>query len=329
MSITLAPSTWAAIFAQPDVPSRAQAFAGQFAAGTQIDFVDDDDETIRSVTAGTWTVVEDPTGDRIVAPGPYVDAALGAGLPTLAVFRSGSTEVFRASCGLTEDHEYRLLAEIEAGVPIERGSFAIRLLADAPAPTDEAPANVTPALISGVGAIDSALTSTAGVWSGRPAPIVTLQWERNSGSGWMPIAGATSPSYTPTIADLNCSISLVETAANSVGSASARSNTIGPITEASAALRSSGVPAPITLAPGQTYDLAQHISGGTGPYTFVLELGALPTGVTQGSSNGNTGNLLIVAQDAPSGQSFASPTALSRDTRAISNDIWIKVADSS
>lgn len=48
-----------------------------------------------------------------------------------------------------------------------------------------------------------------------------------------------------------------------------------------------GVPNPIELVKGETYDLSQHVVGGNPPYgDFLIESGSLPTGVKLSSITG-------------------------------------------
>lgn len=48
-----------------------------------------------------------------------------------------------------------------------------------------------------------------------------------------------------------------------------------------------GVPNPIELVKGETYDLSQHVVGGNPPYgDFLIESGSLPAGVKLSSITG-------------------------------------------
>ena len=59
------------------------------------------------------------------------------------------------------------------------------------------PALVTAPALSGTGKIGTAVSVSAGSWSGNPAPTTSLQWRANGAA----IAGATAASYTPVAAD--------------------------------------------------------------------------------------------------------------------------------
>lgn len=65
---------------------------------------------------------------------------------------------------------------------------------------------------------------TSGVWSG--SPTFAYQWTRDGTN----IGGATNPSYTFVAADQTHLIGCTVTASNGAGSATATSNTVGPVT---------------------------------------------------------------------------------------------------
>lgn len=302
--ITFAPATWVAILAQPDSATRAQVLV-DFDVQT-IEFLDAADALIRAITVNGWTVGVTANGKTPIAPSSYTDAALGSGTPVAAVFKdSGGTEVFRCSCGTGAGNFYRLLANLVEGVPIIPGDFAVVVLDPAQPGTFE-PVATTPPSIAGDATVGAVLTATAGVWTGNPIPTVTRQWLRSGAA----ISGATGSLYVTTQADLGASITLRETAANSVGSKSATSNAIGPIQ--SDALRFVGVPDPIEIAPGGSYDLEPHVSGGVPPYSgYAVDAGTLPAGVTLSGSvlNAAAGTAPITTGDITFGvdDSVADP----------------------
>lgn len=80
-----------------------------------------------------------------------------------------------------------------------------------------APVNGVVPAISGVAAQDEVLTAYPGIWA--PFGTFTYQWER----GGTPIVGATSSTYTVVLADAGTNITVVVTATNTGGSASAES----------------------------------------------------------------------------------------------------------
>lgn len=66
------------------------------------------------------------------------------------------------------------------------------------------------------------LSATTGTWYGYAAPTFTYQWQRSpDGLAWTNIPGATSSSYTLTIADCGMSVQCVVTGSNASGSATA------------------------------------------------------------------------------------------------------------
>lgn len=84
------------------------------------------------------------------------------------------------------------------------------------------PARVAPALLrapqlSGTGRIGTALTADPGLWSGSPAPSLTLNWQRDGAD----IPGATGTGYVPGPADDLRAIRCRVTATNAAGTASA------------------------------------------------------------------------------------------------------------
>ena len=82
------------------------------------------------------------------------------------------------------------------------------------------------------------LTASAGSWSGRPEPSFSFQWWHCDSDGCHDIAGANEPSYRLVPHDVGTTVSVVVTASNTEGSASAES-------EQSSVIAS----APIPLAP--------------------------------------------------------------------------------
>jgi hypothetical protein len=87
------------------------------------------------------------------------------------------------------------------------------------------PANTSPPTISGTAQQGQTLTVTQGTWSGTPAPTLAEQWQRcdSAGANCVPIAGATSSTYTLTAADVGHTIRAQVTASNARGSSTATS----------------------------------------------------------------------------------------------------------
>jgi hypothetical protein len=87
--------------------------------------------------------------------------------------------------------------------------------------TAVAPTNTAAPAVSGPPSSGSTLTASAGTWTG--APSYAYQWQRNTGSGWADIAGATSSTYVLAGADVGATVRVQVTATNSAGSATAAS----------------------------------------------------------------------------------------------------------
>ena len=275
-AITLTAASWISFLAGSTAAERAAAWAA-FGVDT-IEFLDASNSVIRTVTCGAWTVGTAQSGSYPVTPGTYTDSATGSGTPVTAVFKAGSTEKWRCSCGTAESNFYRLRANIVAGVPISRGSFAV-LIGPPPAPGVAAPTVVTAPVITGTPVVGNVLECTPGVYAGNPVPTVTRQWYRGS----VAIPGATGLAYTLVSADLSAIIKCVETPQNSVSSLLVTSNLLGPVSTGGITLT---VPA-INITQGGTYSLAQHVAGGTPPYSnYAVEAGTLPAGVTLNAASG-------------------------------------------
>jgi hypothetical protein len=92
-------------------------------------------------------------------------------------------------------------------------------------------ASTTAPKITGTATVGNTLTvSDNGSWTAVPAPSYSYKWESCSGGICSPISGATSSSYTLTSAELGKTVEVQVTATNSYGSASALSNSLGPVT---------------------------------------------------------------------------------------------------
>jgi hypothetical protein len=89
------------------------------------------------------------------------------------------------------------------------------------------PLNLTLPAITGTPAVGSILSSSVGSWANAPTAYVR-QWRR----GGTDIVGATGVTYTCVAADLGAMISVAVTANNTLGSATAISLEVGPVTDA-------------------------------------------------------------------------------------------------
>ena len=91
-------------------------------------------------------------------------------------------------------------------------------------------AGITPSIdgvptITGTPKVGLTLTATAATSSGLPTPTDTFQWQRSDdgSTGWANISGAVNTTYTAVSADEGKFLRVVQTATNSVGSATANS----------------------------------------------------------------------------------------------------------
>jgi hypothetical protein len=114
------------------------------------------------------------------------------------------------------------------------------------------PANTTAPTITGTAAEGQALVANVGAWTPKPTSY-SYQWQRNTGSGFVNIAGATAWDYTAGTADLGATIDVIVTAHDAMGAAPATSAATGAV--------ASGVPAN-TSAPTIPGTLKQGVSVG-------------------------------------------------------------------
>lgn len=114
---------------------------------------------------------------------------------------------------------------ITSGVTATNPADTLVAYSGAVGPISSPVANTAPPVISGVINVGSTLTATTGTWSGIPTPTYAYQWQRNG----VNISGETSNTYVLVLADTGTMIRMVVTATNSNNSASAISNSLGPI----------------------------------------------------------------------------------------------------
>jgi hypothetical protein len=91
------------------------------------------------------------------------------------------------------------------------------------------PATTAAPVISGSLQGGKPLTVTAGTWY-PAATSYAYQWQRNTGSGYTDIAGATNPTYFTVPADVSATLRARVTATNTYGSVIAAAAAVGPIT---------------------------------------------------------------------------------------------------
>jgi hypothetical protein len=93
------------------------------------------------------------------------------------------------------------------------------------------PLNTVAPVVSGGTASGSTLTATLGTWS-PTGTSYAYQWQRDPGSGYVDIAGATRDSFKLTVADRGAHVRVRVTAANPDGALTVYSNAIGLVTTA-------------------------------------------------------------------------------------------------
>jgi uncharacterized delta-60 repeat protein len=111
------------------------------------------------------------------------------------------------------------------------GSYLAPITIDVVAPNLDPPANTAVPTISGTVQAKQLLTATTGTWSGSSPITYTYQWQRCT-PGCADIAGATTSTYRPTLADVGAPVRVVVTATNSIGTATANSAQTGNVAAA-------------------------------------------------------------------------------------------------
>jgi hypothetical protein len=105
-----------------------------------------------------------------------------------------------------------------------KGSF----VADAASLISGPPLSVVAPVLSGGVVRGDTLTVTSGSWN-PSATSVAYQWQRDTGSGFADITGATSTTYTLMPADVGAHLRVHVVATNLSGAGAADSNTLGPV----------------------------------------------------------------------------------------------------
>ncbi len=129
-------------------------------------------------------------------------------------------------------------------------------------PIGTPPVNTVIPAVSGIAQQGQALSTSDGIWTGSPAPALSVQWERCDGSGasCKPIAGATASSYVPASADVGSTLQAEVIATSYAGSATAASVPSAVVAAAPTAAAPSNAPtltsppppappAPVTTGP--------------------------------------------------------------------------------
>ena len=125
--------------------------------------------------------------------------------------------------------------------------------------------------------VSNLIQATAAPVAGAPTPTTSWQWKR-SGTD---ISGATASSYTATVDDTGHDISVVQTAINMLGTASATSTALGPVLPFTPSVLFSGGTPGAWYDPSDLTTLFQD-SAGTTPVTAVEQ----PVGLMLDKSQG-------------------------------------------
>lgn len=88
------------------------------------------------------------------------------------------------------------------------------------------PVNIVAPSIDGNPVVSDTLTAVPGTWQGQATITLTYQWYDDNG----PISGATDDTYVIDAGEEGLSIYLIETATDDLGSANAKSASVGPVT---------------------------------------------------------------------------------------------------
>jgi hypothetical protein len=107
-------------------------------------------------------------------------------------------------------------------------SLTTSFLADSAALVSGPPVALAAPVVSGEAVRGTTLIVNSGSWS-PSATSVAYQWQRDSGSGFVDIAGATTTTYTLTAADEGASIRVHVVASNASGSGTVDTAAVGPV----------------------------------------------------------------------------------------------------
>ena len=129
---------------------------------------------------------------------------------------------------------------------VKADSAATVTVPSAPPVSTQAPA------VSGTAQRASVLSATHGAWSG-VGNAYGYQWQRNAGSGWTNITGATTSGYTLTVADENATVRMEVTATNPDATVSADS---APTVTVPSAPPTSSQPPAVSGTAQRTYTLS-------------------------------------------------------------------------
>lgn len=158
--------------------------------------------------------------------------------------------------------------------------------------TASAPENTSLPTVSGDVTVGAILSGSNGSWTGYPAPAFTYEWLRDD----TPIDGADENEYALTAEDAGAEITFAVTATNALGSDTAVSEPVGPVTaepEADASPVLSG-----TAQVGETLSATDGVWSGYPAPTFEYQWQRSADGASDWSDiSGATGDTYTLVED--------------------------------
>lgn len=136
--------------------------------------------------------------------------------------------------------------------------------------TATAPSNSSPPTVSGTATQGQTLTASSGSWAGSTPIAFAYKWEQcdSGGASCAFISGATSQTYTLTLADVGHTIRVVVTGSNSAGSSAATSAQTAVVTGATPPHNSSLPQISGSESVGSTLTASNGSWTGTAPITY-------------------------------------------------------------
>jgi len=174
-----------------------------------------------------------------------------------------------------------------------------------------APVFTTNPTISGVANHASTLTATTGTVSNEPTS--TWQWKADG----VAISGATSTTYVLTLDDVGKSITVTQTATNPVGTVSATSSAVGPVTDLPTTVDFDGSTGYVTGTPQNVF--------ASGAFAVNVEIDTDSFGGYVASMNST--NVLIAFVGSGNNIAFGNGTGWAEFAKA--NGVWRFVHDTS
>ncbi len=130
------------------------------------------------------------------------------------------------------------------------------------------PVDTTLPKISGRPATGTSLSTTRGTWTNKPTSY-SYQWWEGSPLGWIPVAGATEPSYKPNMLNVGEYLTVIVTAKNAAGAAAATANPTSSVTTPASKLSAPDSAPDNTSAPAisGTAQMGDELSASAGTWT--------------------------------------------------------------